>query len=79
MSSRSIGATTRDTIRVLRVLVLDVAFTCLRCGAPQLAVAQDVPAFAPGMISHMQQMSRFKAAILLQRRNAGASLSAAWS
>ena len=29
-------------------------------GAPQPAVAGEVPAFAPGMINHMQQMRRFK-------------------
>lgn len=29
-------------------------------GAPQSAPAQDVPAFAPGMIGHMQQMEQFR-------------------
>jgi hypothetical protein len=39
------------------------AIVCLGCAAPQLAVAQTaqtaVPAFAPGMINHAQQMRRF--------------------
>ena len=60
MSLHSKGATTHDTGRALRVFVLDVALACLGCGAPQLAAAQDVPAFAPGMINHMRQMERFK-------------------
>jgi len=60
MSLRSNGATTRDTSRVLKVFALEVALACLGCGTPQVAAAQDVPAFAPGMINHMQQMKRFK-------------------
>ncbi len=60
MSLRSNGAATRDTSRVLRVLALELALAGLGCGVPQFAVAQDVPAFAPGMINHMQQMKRFK-------------------
>ena len=60
MSLRSNGATTRDTNLVLRIFVLEVALACLGCGVPQLAAAQDVPAFAPSMINHMQQMKRFK-------------------
>src|SRR3984957_17984909 len=59
MSLRSNGAATRDT-GLLKVFVLEVALAGLGCGAPQLAAAQDVPAFAPGMINHMQQMKRFK-------------------
>jgi hypothetical protein len=60
MSLRSDGATTRDTSHALRILVLEVALAGVGCAAPQLALAQDVPAFAPGMINHMQQMKRFK-------------------
>jgi cytochrome c peroxidase len=60
MSLRSNGATTRDTSRALKILVLDVALACFGCGVPRIAVAQDVPAFAPGMINAMQQMKRFK-------------------
>ena len=60
MSLRSNGATTRDTSHVLKVLALEVALACLGAAAPQFAVAQDVPAFAPGMINAMQQMKRFK-------------------
>ena len=60
MSLRSDAATTRDTGHALRIFVLEVALAGLGCAAPQLALAQDVPAFAPGMINHMQQMKRFK-------------------
>src|SRR5579864_2200127 len=60
MSLRSNGATTRDTNLVLKIFVLGVALIFLGCGAPQVTAAQDVPAFAPGMINHMQQMKRFK-------------------
>src|ERR1700688_3505605 len=60
MSLRSNGAATRDTSSVLKVFALEVALAGLGCAAPQLAAAQDVPAFAPGMINHMQQMKRFK-------------------
>jgi len=60
MSLRSIGATTRDTSGVLKVFALGAALACLCCGTPQLAAAQDVPAFAPGMINHMQKMEQFK-------------------
>lgn len=60
MSLRSDAATTRDTSHALRIFVLEVALAGLGCAAPQLALAQDVPAFAPGMINHMQQMKRFK-------------------
>ena len=60
MSLRSNGAATRDTSRALKILALEVALACLGGAAPQLAAAQDVPAFAPGMINHMQQMKRFK-------------------
>ena len=44
----------------MKVFVLEVALAGLGCGAPQIAAAQEVPAFAPGMINHMQQMKRFK-------------------
>lgn len=49
----------RDTSRILKILALDAALVALACGAPRLAAAQDVPAFAPGMINHMQKMRQF--------------------
>jgi cytochrome c peroxidase len=48
----------RGTGRVLKIVGLSVAFAGA-CGAAQFAVADDVPAFAPGMITHMQQMKQF--------------------
>jgi cytochrome c peroxidase len=60
MSLRSNGAATRDTSRALKILALEFALACLGGAAPHFAAAQDVPAFAPGMINHMQQMKRFK-------------------
>jgi cytochrome c peroxidase len=39
---------------------LAAALFGLACGLPQSAAAEDVPAFAPGMIGHMQQMERFR-------------------
>jgi cytochrome c peroxidase len=60
MSLCSNGAATRDTSRALRVFVLEIALVGLGCGASQFAAAQDVPAFAPGMINALQQMERFK-------------------
>jgi len=61
MSSRSDAATTRRAINVFAVAVLEAAVFSLACAAaPQFAAAQDVPAFAAGMISHMQQMKQFK-------------------
>src|SRR5215469_11186767 len=50
---------TRGTGRVPKVIGLGIVLAGLACGAPQFAVADDVPAFAPGMISHMQQMTQF--------------------
>ncbi len=52
-------ATTRDTSRVLKILALETALVCLGCGVPRVAAAQDTPAFAPGMINHMQKMKEF--------------------
>jgi cytochrome c peroxidase len=52
-------ATTRGTPRVLKVFALATALLALGCAAPQVAQAQNVPAFAPGMIQHMQKMRQF--------------------
>jgi len=61
MSSRSDAATTARYARnVLRLAVLEAALCGLACATPRLAAAQDVPAFAPGMIKHMQKMEQFK-------------------
>jgi cytochrome c peroxidase len=61
MRSRSdAAATARYSSTVLRLAVLEAALFGLACGTPRLAAAQDVPAFAPGMISHMQKMEQFK-------------------
>jgi hypothetical protein len=61
MNSRSRAATTAQGARnVLRLGVLQAVLLGLACGRPQVAAAQDVPAFAPGMISHMQKMEQFK-------------------
>ncbi len=57
MSSRSNAATTRYASHVFGVAVHGAALFGVVCGA---AVAQDTPAFAPGMINHMQQMELFK-------------------
>lgn len=56
------GATARYTSQVvgLHVVGLAAALFGLACGAPQSAAAQDMPAFAPGMIGHMQQMEQFR-------------------
>jgi cytochrome c peroxidase len=60
MSQRSSVATaTRDPNPFLRILALEIVFALPILAAPQPAAAQDVPAFAPGMIDHMQQMRRF--------------------
>ncbi len=40
-------------------VALGTALFGLVCGTPQSAVAQDTPAFAPGMINHMQKMRQF--------------------
>ena len=61
MSSRSDAATSaRYTSSIVRFAVLEAALLGLACGGPQSAAAQDMPAFAPGMISHMHQMEQFK-------------------
>ena len=59
MTLRSDSATLRDASRVFKALACNVALVCLGSAIPQIAAAQDVPAFAPGMIRHMQQMKRF--------------------
>jgi cytochrome c peroxidase len=51
---------TRGTGRALKGIGLSIAVAGLGCGAAKFAVADDVPAFAPGMITHMQQMNQFK-------------------
>jgi cytochrome c peroxidase len=69
VSKRPRIAKTRPEIpRTLRASVAGVALACILNVMPQLAIAQqagaenaaDVPAFAPGMINHMQAMRRFK-------------------
>ena len=55
-------------IRALRVCAVGAVVACIESVALQLAMAQpaslqgaaDLPAFAPGMINHMQAMRRFK-------------------
>jgi cytochrome c peroxidase len=57
-----------EVIKTLRASAAGVALACILTVMPQLAIAQhaggdsgaDVPAFAPGMINHMQAMRRFK-------------------
>ncbi len=50
---------TPDTTRILKILAFDAALVAAACGMPHGAAAQDVPAFAPGMINHMQKMRQF--------------------
>jgi cytochrome c peroxidase len=57
-SSRNIPAKHRAT-RTLGPFVLGVALASVWGGTPQRAEAGEIPAFAPGMIHHMQQMRRF--------------------
>jgi cytochrome c peroxidase len=52
-------ATTCGTRRVLKAFALVTALIGLGCAAPHVAQAQNVPAFAPGMIQHMQKMRQF--------------------
>jgi hypothetical protein len=55
-------------IKTLRASAAAAILVCLGNGVSQLAIAQQagaggedaVPAFAPGMINHMQAMRRFK-------------------
>ena len=64
----SIAKTHPEIIKTLRASAAGVALACILNVMPQLAIAQqaggesgaDVPAFAPGMINHMQAMRRFK-------------------
>ncbi len=64
----SIACTHPEIIKTLRVSAAGVALACILNVMPQPAIAQqaggesgaDVPAFAPGMINHMQAMRRFK-------------------
>lgn len=58
-TSKSITAKRRAT-RNLGLFVLGVALSSLWGGTRHFAGAEEVPAFAPGMIKHMQQMRRFK-------------------
>ncbi len=53
-------AATRRAIRTLGLFVLGCALATVWDGAPGTVGAEEVPAFAPGMINHMQQMRRFK-------------------
>lgn len=50
---------TRNIHHVLKILALETALVCLGCAVPHVAAAQNVPAFAPGMINHMQKMRQF--------------------
>jgi cytochrome c peroxidase len=64
----SIAKTHPEIIKTLRASAAGVALACILNLMPQLAIAQqasdqsgaEVPAFAPGMINHMQAMRRFK-------------------
>jgi cytochrome c peroxidase len=67
-SKRPIIAKTQpEVIKTLRASAAGVALACIMNVMPQPAIAQqaggesaaDVPAFAPGMIDHMQAMRRF--------------------
>jgi hypothetical protein len=61
MSSHSdSAATARYLSYISGIALLEAALFGFACGTPQSVVAQDVPAFAPGMINHMQQMEQFK-------------------
>jgi cytochrome c peroxidase len=62
------AARAHPAIGALRVSTIGVVLACIVSGASQPAMAQsareqgaaNVPAFAPGMINHMQAMRRFK-------------------
>ncbi len=62
------SAKDNPAIRALRVCAVGAVAACIVSGASQPAMAQpasvqgaaDLPAFAPGMINHMQAMRRFK-------------------
>ena len=62
------SAKAHPAIRTLRVCTVGAVLACIVSGASQPAMAQpasvqgaaDLPAFAPGMIAHMQAMRRFK-------------------
>ena len=62
------SAKAHPAIRTLRVCTVGAVLACIVSGASQPAMAQpasvqgaaDLPAFAPGMINHMQAMRRFK-------------------
>ena len=58
-TSRKISAR-RHAVRTFGLFVLGGVLASMGGGAPQVAAAEEVPAFAPGMIKHMQQMRRFK-------------------
>ena len=58
-TSRKISAR-RHAVRTFGLFVLGGILASMGGGAPQVAAAEEVPAFAPGMIKHMQQMRRFK-------------------
>ena len=61
MSSCSDAAiASRCASRLSGSAVLGVTLFGLACAAPPSAAAQDTPAFAPGMIKHMQQMEQFR-------------------
>ena len=62
------SAKAHPAIRTLRVCTVGAVLACIVSGISQPAMAQpalaqgaaDLPAFAPGMINHMQAMRRFK-------------------
>jgi cytochrome c peroxidase len=63
-----VTATHHTAGKALKVFAAGTALACVLGAASQLAIAQnsggraaaEVPAFAPGMINHMQKMRRFK-------------------
>jgi cytochrome c peroxidase len=67
-TGKYIAQTHRRILESLKASTAVAALVCLLSVAPQLAIAQqvgnqgggDVPAFAPGMIHHMQAMRRFQ-------------------
>jgi hypothetical protein len=60
------GSLIANVIKATRSVLLGVAFVCWAANAPQIALAQkapepaSVPAFAAGMIDHMQKMRRYR-------------------
>lgn len=65
MTRRTSAAPSPNFIKILTACCLTVALACVEQSGSSVALAQNapadtgVPAFAPGMINHMQQMRRF--------------------